>query len=134
MEGANIKNLISDQMSNRQIIKDFISSFISSLSGKAFNFALGLMLLDQTKSAMSFGINMIIYPLVSLIFLVPIGNLVDRYRHKKILIYNFIFRLIIFFLFYAFIFILFIFMLPFFMFSILFHLLFVDNIFYHHRL
>ena len=101
MEGANIKNLISDQMSNRQIIKDFISSFISSLSGKAFNFSLGLMLLDQTKSAMSFGINMIIYPLVSLIFLVPIGNLVDHYRHKKILIYNFIFRLIIFFLFYA---------------------------------
>ena len=89
MEGINIKNLITDQMSNRQIIKDFISSFISSLSGKAFNFALGLMLLDQTKSAMSFGINMIIYPLVSLIFLVPIGNLVDRYRHKKILIYNF---------------------------------------------
>ena len=40
MEGVNIKNLISDQMSNRQIIKDFISSFISSLSGKAFNFAL----------------------------------------------------------------------------------------------
>lgn len=102
MEGINIKNLISDQMSNRQIIKDFISSFISSLSGKAFNFALGLMLLDQTKSAMSFGINMIIYPLISLIFLLPIGNLVDRYRHKKILIYNFIFRLIIFLLFYAF--------------------------------
>ena len=102
MEGINIKNLISDQMSNRQIIKDFISSFISSLSGKAFNFALGLMLLDQTKSAMSFGINMIIYPLVSLIFLVPIGNLVDRYRHKNILTYNFIFRLIIFLLFYAF--------------------------------
>ena len=100
--GVNIKNLISDQMSNRQIVKDFISSFISSLSGKAFNFALGLMLLDQTKSAMSFGINMIIYPLVSLIFLLPIGNLVDRYRHKKILIYNFIFRLIIFLLFYAF--------------------------------
>ena len=104
MEGVNIKNLISDKMSNRQIIKDFISSFISSLSGKAFNFALGLMLLDQTKSAMSFGINMIIYPLVSLIFLVPIGNLVDRYRHKKILIYNFIFRLISFFCFMLFIF------------------------------
>ena len=102
MEGVNIKNLISDKMSNRQIIKDFISSFISSLSGKSFNFALGLMLLDQTKSAMSFGINMIIYPLVSLIFLVPIGNLVDHYRHKKILIYNFIFRFIIFLLFFAF--------------------------------
>lgn len=46
---------ISDSESNQQIIKDFISNFIGSLSGKAFNFALGLMLLDQTKSAMSFG-------------------------------------------------------------------------------
>lgn len=97
-----MKNIISDRISNKQIIKDFISNFIGSLSGKSFNFALGLMLLDQTKSAMSFGLNMIIYPLVSLIFLVPIGNLVDRYPHKKILIYNFIFRIFTFLLFYAF--------------------------------
>lgn len=97
-----MKNIISDRISNKQIIKDFISNFIGSLSGKSFNFALGLMLLDQTKSAMSFGINMIIYPLVSLIFLVPIGNLVDRYPHKKILIYNLIFRIFTFLLFYAF--------------------------------
>ena len=97
-----MKNIISDRISNKQIIKDFISNFIGSLSGKSFNFALGLMLLDQTKSAMSFGINMIIYPLVSLIFLVLIGNLVDRYPHKKILIYNFIFRIFIFLLLYAF--------------------------------
>ena len=97
-----MKNIISDRISNKQIIKDSISNFIGSLSGKSFNFALGLMLLDQTKSAMNFGINMIIYPLVSLIFLVPIGNLVDRYPHKKILIYNFIFRIFIFLLFYAF--------------------------------
>ena len=97
-----MQHSISDNESNQQIIKDFISNFIGSLSGKAFNFALGLMLLDQTKSAMSFGINMIIYPLVSLIFLVPIGNLVDRYPHKKILIYNFIFRIFTFLLFYAF--------------------------------
>ena len=89
-----MKNIISDRISNKQIIKDFISNFIGSLSGKSFNFALGLMLLDQTKSAMSFGINMI--------FLVPIGNLVDRYPHKKILIYNFIFRIFTFLLFYAF--------------------------------
>ena len=97
-----MKNIISDRISNKQIIKDFISNFIGSLSGKSFNFALGLMLLDQTKSAMSFGINMIIYPLVSLLFLIPIGNLVDRYPHKKILIYNFIFRIFIFLLFYTF--------------------------------
>ena len=97
-----MQHSISDNESNQQIIKDFISNFIGSLSGKAFNFALGLMLLDQTKSAMSFGINMIIYPLVSLIFLVPIGNIVDKYRHKKILTFNFIFRMLIFLFFYVF--------------------------------
>ena len=97
-----MQHSISDRESNQQIIKDFISNFIGSLSGKAFNFALGLMLLDQTKSAMSFGINMIIYPLVSLIFLVPIGNIVDKYNHKKILTFNFIFRMLIFLFFYAF--------------------------------
>lgn len=97
-----MQHSISDRESNQQIIKDFISNFIGSLSGKAFNFALGLMLLDQTKSAMSFGINMIIYPLVSLIFLVPIGNIVDKYRHKKILTFNFIFRMLIFLFFYVF--------------------------------
>lgn len=97
-----MQHSISDNESNQQIIKDFISNFIGSLSGKAFNFALGLMLLDQTKSAMSFGINMIIYPLVNLIFLVPIGNIVDKYRHKKILTFNFIFRMLIFLFFYVF--------------------------------
>lgn len=97
-----MQHSISDRESNQQIIKDFISNFIGSLSGKAFNFALGLMLLDQTKSAMSFGINMIIYPLVSLIFLIPIGNIVDKYRHKKILTFNFIFRMLIFLFFYVF--------------------------------
>ena len=97
-----MQHSISDNESNQQIIKNFISNFIGSLSGKAFNFALGLMLLDQTKSAMSFGINMIIYPLVSLIFLVPIGNIVDKYRHKKILTFNFIFRMLIFLFFYVF--------------------------------
>ena len=97
-----MQHSISDNESNQQIIKDFISNFIGSLSGKAFNFALGVMLLYQTKSAMSFGINMIIYPLVSLIFLVPIGNIVDKYRHKKILTFNFIFRMLIFLFFYVF--------------------------------
>lgn len=96
-----MENRISDRMSNHQIVKDFVSNFIGSLSGKTFYFTLGLMLLDQTKSAMSFGINMIIYPLVSLLFSIPIGNLVDRYRHKTILIVNFIFRIILFSLFYV---------------------------------
>ena len=38
MQGINIKHLITDKMSNRQIIKDIINNFISSLICKAFNF------------------------------------------------------------------------------------------------
>lgn len=85
---------ISDNDSNIQILKSFISDSISSLSSKSFSLGLGLMLLDQTHSAMSFGINMIISPLVSLIFLIPIGNLVDKFQHKKILLTNILIRVV----------------------------------------
>lgn len=95
-----MEELISDFASNKQIVKASISNFIGSLSGKSFNFALSLMLLDQTRSAISFGINMIIYPIVSLLFAIPIGNMVDKYKHKNILIHNFIFRIVIFLIFY----------------------------------
>ncbi|WP_430595962.1 MFS transporter [Streptococcus gallolyticus] len=90
----NKTNMISDNDSNIQILKSFISDFISSLSSKSFSLGLGLMLLDQTHSAMSFGINMIISPLVSLVFLIPIGNLVDRFQHKKILLANILIRVV----------------------------------------
>lgn len=89
-----IMDMISDNDSNIQILKSFISDFISSLSSKSFSLGLGLMLLDQTHSAMSFGINMIISPLVSLVFLIPIGNLVDRFQHKKILLANILIRVL----------------------------------------
>lgn len=95
-----MEELISDFASNKQIVKASISNFIGSLSGKSFNFALSLMLLDQTRSAISFGINMIIYPIISLLFAIPIGNMVDKYKHKNILIHNFIFRIVIFLIFY----------------------------------
>lgn len=81
-------NIITNRESNIQISKDFLSNFISSLSGKMFSFGLGLMLLDQTRSALSFGMNMLISPIIGLLFLVPIGNIVDKVNHKKILIYS----------------------------------------------
>ncbi|AVW11067.1 MFS transporter [Lactiplantibacillus paraplantarum] len=76
---------ISNHQSSLQIFKAAASNFISSLSGKMFSFGLGLMLLDETHSAISFGINMIISPIVGLLCLVPIGNLIDTYPHKAIL-------------------------------------------------
>lgn len=50
------------------------------------SYGLGLMLLRQTNSAISFGIEMIIAPVVGVLFVIPIGNLVDKYKHKSLLI------------------------------------------------
>lgn len=87
--------LISNHQSNVQIIKDFTSNLISSLSSNMFAYGLGLMLLDTTHSPISFGLNMVISPIVYLLCLVPVGNIVDKYRHKKILSFSLLGRLLI---------------------------------------
>ncbi|AUI80331.1 MFS transporter (plasmid) [Lactiplantibacillus pentosus] len=85
---------ISLHESNQQILKDVSSNFIGSLSSNMFAYGLGLMLLDQTGLAISFGIDMVITPIVGLLFLIPVGNLTDRYPHKKILTYSIVIRLL----------------------------------------
>ncbi len=85
---------ISNHQSNIQIAKDISSNLISSLSGNMFIFGLGLMLLNQVHSAISFGIDMAITPIINIFFLVPVGNTVDKYKHKKILIISILTRLI----------------------------------------
>lgn len=85
---------ISIYESNRQILKDIVSNFVSSLGSNMFTYGLGLMLLEQTQSALSFGIEMVITPVVSLIFMIPIGNLVDKLPHKKILIISLLARIL----------------------------------------
>jgi MFS family permease len=89
-----IKAKISDRQSNLQIFKDFSSNLIGSLSGGMFSFGMGLMLLNQTHLALSFGLSTIIGPIVSLLLLVPMGNIVDRYPHKRILICSNLVRII----------------------------------------
>lgn len=84
---------ITTQESNWQILKDVSSNFIGSLSSNMFAYGLGLMLLDQTGLAISFGIDMVITPIIGLLFLIPVGNLTDRYPHKKILTYSIATRL-----------------------------------------
>ena len=91
---TNCQRNITNRQSNTQIAKSFTSNLISSLSGKMFTFGLGLMLLDQTRSALSFGINMLIAPITGLIFLIPIGNLVDTHRHRSILIGSMLVRIV----------------------------------------
>lgn len=85
---------ISLHESNQQIFKDICSNFISSLSSNMFTYGLGLMLLNQTHSALSFGIELAIGPIISLIFMIPIGNLVDKYPHKRILLASMLIRVV----------------------------------------
>ncbi|MBU9788227.1 MFS transporter [Lentilactobacillus sp. TOM.63] len=85
---------ITDHQSNIQIIKDFSSNLISAFSADMFSLAMGLMLLAETGMSLSFGLSMIIMPLVSLLGLMPIGNLVDRHPHKPLLVISILIRLI----------------------------------------
>ncbi|UQS84650.1 MFS transporter [Apilactobacillus apisilvae] len=91
---AKTKINISNHASNLQIVKDFASNIIGSFSGGMLSFAMGLMLLSETKSPISSGLGMIIGPIMSLLFLVPIGNIVDTYRHKNIILTSMMIRII----------------------------------------
>jgi len=77
---------ITNRQSVIQIVKAASSDIIGTLGGDTFSFALGLMLLHTTHSAISFGLGSIIYPLVGLLLVMPVGNLVDRLRHKPLLL------------------------------------------------
>lgn len=77
---------ITNRQSVVQIVKAASSDIIGTLGGDTFSFALGLMLLHTTRSAISFGLGAIIYPLVGLLLVMPVGNLVDRRPHKRLLL------------------------------------------------
>lgn len=77
---------ISNRQSVIQIVKAASSDIIGTLGGDTFSFALGLMLLHTTHSAISFGLGSIIYPIVGLLLVMPVGNMVDRRRHKPLLL------------------------------------------------
>ncbi|EHM00180.1 transporter, major facilitator family protein [Lentilactobacillus parafarraginis F0439] len=77
---------ISDHDSNLQIWRDVTSNFISTFCGDMFSFGLGLMLLHATGLSLSFGLSLMIMPIITLLGLVPVGNLVDHYPRKPIMV------------------------------------------------
>lgn len=85
---------ITNQQSNQQILKDIASNLISSLSGGMFSLAMGLMLLHDTHSPLSFGLETAVVPIIGILFLIPVGNIVDQYRHKMILVSSLAIRLL----------------------------------------
>jgi DHA3 family macrolide efflux protein-like MFS transporter len=86
--------MISLKASNQQIFKDVITNFISALSSNMFTYGLGLMLLNQTQSALSFGIELAIGPIISLLCMIPVGNLTDHLPHKIIIIVSMMSRIV----------------------------------------
>lgn len=86
---------ISDHQSNQQIIKAVISDIVSSLSGTMLGYGMGFMLLHNTHSPLSFGLDVAIDPIIDFLLFIPIGNYVDRHNHKHILIVNYIMRLLL---------------------------------------
>jgi len=86
--------ILTNKESNIQIVKSTLSNIINSLSNNMLSYGLGLMLLSQTSSAISFGIEMIVAPVTSVLFVIPIGNLVDKYKHKNLLIISSLIRIL----------------------------------------
>ncbi len=86
--------ILTNKESNIQIMKSTLSNIINSLSNNMLSYGLGLMLLSQTSSAISFGIEMIVAPITIVLFVIPIGNLVDKYKHKNLLIISSLVRIL----------------------------------------
>ncbi|WP_151734124.1 MFS transporter ['Paenibacillus yunnanensis' Narsing Rao et al. 2020] len=72
--------------SNRQMVKLLLSTVTGNFGSGMLSFIIGLLILKNTDSALSFGISQIIGPLVSLILLPFTGSLVDKFDRKKIIV------------------------------------------------
>ncbi|AQW21342.1 MFS transporter [Lentilactobacillus curieae] len=77
---------ITEAESKVQMLKEIIGNLFNSFSSNMFSLALGLMLLRTTNSPIAFGIESAITPIVSLLAMIPVGTITDRYPHKQILI------------------------------------------------
>ncbi|MBW1605876.1 MFS transporter [Lactobacillus sp. Sy-1] len=85
---------LSDKESNLQILKAIASNGLGAFSFGIFEYGISFMLLHATKSPLSFGMGLIVAPLMSLLFFIPIGNFVDTHNHKRIIFWGFLLRLI----------------------------------------
>ncbi len=67
-----------------QITKMLTSHFISNFGSQVFSFGVGLFVLKETESALSFGITILIGPLISLLLTPLVGHIVDNFSRKII--------------------------------------------------
>lgn len=80
--------------SKKQINKLVISMVAGNLGSGILTFAIGLLILQETNSAVNFGFSQLIGPLISF-FLLPIkGSIVDKFQKKNVLFFSQVFSLV----------------------------------------
>ena len=85
---------------DKQIALASTADFISGFGNGMFSFAVGLYVLRESSSPLWFAGTQIISPLISFFISGMVGRLVDKYPHKKILRYAYIFECLIVFFYY----------------------------------
>lgn len=70
-------------LAQRQLVRAGTSAIVNALGAQLFSYALGYELLAQTGSALSFGLSVLIGPLVSLVTAPGIARLIDNWSHRK---------------------------------------------------
>ncbi|WP_347099822.1 MFS transporter [Streptococcus salivarius] len=74
--------------SNRQIFLRCLLTLLSQLGSSMLIMGISLFIFEKTNSSISFGINMIIGPLATVLLSPIIGKIIDSYSHKRIIIIN----------------------------------------------
>lgn len=69
-----------------QLLKVSLTTLINALGATIFTYVLSLKLLTVTGSAIGYGVNIFIGPVVGMIFAPLIGKIIDTYSKKKIAI------------------------------------------------
>ncbi|MFE6707579.1 MFS transporter [Bacillus thuringiensis] len=67
-----------------QLTKMLTSHFISNFGSQVFSFGVGLFVLKETESALSFGMTILIGPLISLLLTPLVGHIADNFSRKII--------------------------------------------------
>ena len=77
---------VLEKKSYQQLWLRVILTFVSQFGSGLFSFSLALFIYDQTKSSISFGINMIAGPIAIVILTPFIGKIIDACSHKKVVV------------------------------------------------
>lgn len=76
------------EKSVKQMIKVITTTFFGTFGSMMLNYGISLMVLRKTGSALSFGITILLVPLINLVLSPFAGHYADKYDRKKIILYS----------------------------------------------